>query len=172
MMNNLKNFLLQREKMTTASIICATVAFVVVVAIYCLTEQLPDTTSSESNAFNAFLVSLLGDTPLYNKETNLWLGIDIRHWAHSAEFFLLGIFVTLTIWFNMNPKLIKTVGISFAVCAVLSLMDQFHKLFVPGRHFDMFDLAMDTLGYGIAILIVLLTATIFTMKVQQSKIVN
>ena len=169
MMNNLKSFLLQREKMTTASIICAVVALAVVVMMYCLTEQPPDTTISESDTFNAFLVSLFGDTFLYDQETNLWLGINIRHWAHSAEFFLLGIFVTLTIWFSMNSKLVKTGGISFTVCAVLSLMDQFHKLFVPGRHFDVFDLAMDALGYGVAILIVLLIARILNVKVQCSK---
>ena len=42
-----------------------------------------------------------------------------------------------------------------AICAGFSLFDQCHRLFVPGRHFDPFDLAMDALGYGVAVVVVM-----------------
>ena len=42
-----------------------------------------------------------------------------------------------------------------AICAGFSLFDQCHRLFVPGRHFDPFDLVMDALGYGVAVVVVM-----------------
>ena len=78
--------------------------------------------------------------------------------AHTAEFFVFGMFATLAVWFYKKPKIAATGGISLLICAIFSLLDQCHKLFVPGRHFDGFDLVMDALGYVIAILVVLLIA--------------
>ena len=126
------------------------------IAIYVLTEQAPNVTSTESSAVNDFLVGLFGGIPfLYDPSSDLWLGIGIRHWAHVAEFGVLGVFVALSAWFAMKPRLVRAGGVSLAICAACSLLDQCHKLFVPGRHFDGFDLAMDALGYCVAIAVVL-----------------
>ena len=145
-------------------------AFIVAIIIFILTEQLPDISIAESKKFNDLLVDLFGNIPfLYDKKSGLWLGTDIRHWAHTAEFFLLGVFSTLTLWFAMKPKIIKTGVISFVFCATFSLVDQCHKLFVPGRHFDGFDLVMDALGYGIAILIILLIALLSITSARHAK---
>lgn len=38
--------------------------------------------------------------------------------------------------------------------------DQVHKIFVPGRHFDMIDLGFDAAGYVVAMLLVLLAAVL------------
>ncbi|MCI7409206.1 MAG: hypothetical protein MSS58_03750 [Collinsella sp.] len=35
-----------------------------------------------------------------------------------------------------------------------------HKIFVPGRHFDMIDLGFDAAGYVVAMLLVLLAAAL------------
>ena len=45
-------------------------------------------------------------------------------------------------------------------CAACSVGDQVHKIFVPGRHFDVIDLGFDAAGYVIAMLLVLLTAAL------------
>lgn len=42
-----------------------------------------------------------------------------------------------------------------AFCALCSLADQTHKLFVPGRHFDLIDLGFDAAGYLVARALVL-----------------
>ncbi|MFR3925262.1 MAG: VanZ family protein [Collinsella sp.] len=47
-----------------------------------------------------------------------------------------------------------------ALCAACSVGDQVHKIFVPGRHFDVIDLGFDAAGYVIAMLLVLLTAAL------------
>ena len=148
-----------RLRKTIPIAVTAVLAVAVAVAIYLLTEQPPDATSSESDFINRFLIGLFGGIPgLYDPDTGLWLGVNIRHWAHTAEFFLLGIFVALLAYFVFKPRLLRAGVVSFATCLACSLFDQCHKLFVPGRHFDGFDLVMDALGYVVAILVVLLIA--------------
>ena len=112
-----------------------------------------------------FLVSVFGGIPfLYDPETDLWLGINIRHWAHTAEFFALGVFVATSAYFALKPRLLPAGGVALVICAACSLFDQCHKLFVPGRHFDGFDLLMDALGYGLAILTVLLIVRLWAHR--------
>ena len=135
-------------------------AVAVAAAIFVMTEQSPEVTTAESGRVNELLIRLFGGTGWYDPETGLWLGIGIRHWAHSVEFGMLGLCVALAMrqWLRLRPArrpLLRTAGLSLAICAAYSLFDQCHKLFVPGRHFDAFDLVMDALGYIPAVLIVI-----------------
>lgn len=56
-------------------------------------------------------------------------------------------FATTTLLFRLH-----------SFCAACSVGDQVHKIFVPGRHFDMIDLGFDAAGYITAMLLVLLIA--------------
>lgn len=92
----------------------------------------------------------------------LWMGANIRRVAHTVEFFFVGLFASL-----VAVCLDKRVPITrlrcvpvLAFCAVCSVGDQVHKIFVPGRHFDMIDLGFDAVGYVTAILLVLLAAVL------------
>lgn len=144
---------------TVAALACAAL---VAAAIFALTEQAPDATSAESSFVNDLLVSLLGGVPgLYDPQTELWLGIHVRHWAHAVEFGALGLFVALAVLLaRWRRPLVPTAATSLAVCACCSLADQCHKLFVPGRHFDWFDLVMDALGYGVSVAVVVAVAAV------------
>lgn len=95
-------------------------------------------------------------------------GLDIRHQAHVVEFGLLGGIVALNVlawmsgWAHRRDALGRihasrtalmvfiTLGISIAA----SFADQYHKLSVPGRHFDKWDLVLDATGYIGAIVVV------------------
>lgn len=84
------------------------------------------------------------------------LGGVYRRAAHVAEFGLVGIFASLAVILLRGesgaPRSLLLPTLIF--CAVNSLIDQTHKLFVPGREFDIFDLPLDALGYsGAAILV-------------------
>lgn len=86
---------------------------------------------------------------------------SVRQWAHTAEFFVLGILfasgaVFLHIGFRRGGSLRLFVPVlaALAFCVVNSLFDQTHKLFVPGREFDARDLGFDALGYLAAIALV------------------
>ena len=92
----------------------------------------------------------------------LWMGANIRRVAHTVEFFFVGLFASLAavcLDKRMSPTRLRCVSV-LAFCAVCSVGDQVHKIFVPGRHFDMIDLGFDAAGYVTAMLLVLLAAVL------------
>ena len=92
----------------------------------------------------------------------LWMGANIRRVAHTVEFFFVGLFASLAavcLDKRVSPTRLRCVPL-LAFCAVCSVGDQVHKIFVPGRHFDMIDLGFDAAGYVVAMLLVLLAAAL------------
>lgn len=90
----------------------------------------------------------------------LWMGANIRRVAHTVEFFFVGLFASLAVVCldkRVSPTRLWCVSV-LAFCAVCSVGDQVHKIFVPGRHFDMIDLGFDAAGYVTAMLLVLLVS--------------
>lgn len=90
----------------------------------------------------------------------LWMGANIRRVAHTVEFFFVGLFASLAavcLDKRVPPTRLRCVPL-LAFCAVCSVGDQVHKIFVPGRHFDMIDLGFDAAGYVTAMLLVLLVS--------------
>ena len=99
-----------------------------------------------------------------------WTANNIRRVAHTVEFAFVGLFasasaVCLLPW-NFRSWRAKIPVIAF--CAVCSLIDQTHKLFVPGRHFDPVDLAFDAAGYLVACALVFAAAgTVVAVKARR-----
>lgn len=92
----------------------------------------------------------------------LWMGANIRRVAHTVEFFFVGLFASLAVVCldkRVSPTRLRCVSV-LAFCAVCSVGDQVHKIFVPGRHFDVVDLGFDAAGYIAAMLLVLLAAVL------------
>lgn len=90
----------------------------------------------------------------------LWMGANIRRVAHTVEFFFVGLFASLAavcLDKRVSPTRLRCVPL-LAFCAVCSVGDQVHKIFVPGRHFDMIDLGFDAAGYVVAMLLVRLVS--------------
>ena len=90
----------------------------------------------------------------------LWMGANIRRVAHTVEFFFVGLFASTTVACLgecLSYARLRCVPL-LAFCAVCSVGDQVHKIFVPGRHFDMIDLGFDAAGYVTAMLLVLLVS--------------
>ncbi len=83
-----------------------------------------------------------------------------RKAAHVAEFGLVGLFASLSALClagshrDGNGRILF--GATIVFCAACSLVDQTHKLFVPGREFEGFDLLLDAFGYTSAIVLVFL----------------
>ena len=142
--------------------------------IFVLTEQTPVQTSALSSAVNEAVVAHhdngMGDGAAASSNAELTessgvisdLGTallsyaSVRKWAHTVEFLALGILVSLAFifWWGKSRGLLTRVPLAFLLCVFASLVDQTHKLFVPGREFDAGDLLFDLLGYGLAVLIV------------------
>lgn len=92
----------------------------------------------------------------------LWMGANIRRVAHTVEFFFVGLFAsaTVTCLGECLPCARFRYVLALLFCAVCSVGDQVHKIFVPGRHFDVVDLGFDAAGYIAAMLLVLLAAVL------------
>lgn len=92
----------------------------------------------------------------------LWMGVNIRRVAHTVEFFSVGLFASATAAClgECLPCARFRYVVALLFCAVCSVGDQVHKIFVPGRHFDMIDLGFDAAGYIAAMLLVLLAAVL------------
>lgn len=92
----------------------------------------------------------------------LWMGANIRRVAHTVEFFFVGLFASATAAClgECLPCARFRYVLALLFCAVCSVGDQVHKIFVPGRHFDMIDLGFDAAGYVVAMLLVLLVAAL------------
>ena len=90
----------------------------------------------------------------------LWMGANIRRVAHTVEFFFVGLFASATAAClgECLPCARFRYVLALLFCAVCSVGDQVHKIFVPGRHFDMIDLGFDAAGYVTAMLLVLLVS--------------
>lgn len=92
----------------------------------------------------------------------LWMGANIRRVAHTVEFFFVGLFASATAAClgECLPCARFRYVLALLFCSVCSVGDQVHKIFVPGRHFDVIDLGFDAAGYVTAMLLVLLVAAL------------
>ena len=90
----------------------------------------------------------------------MWVGTNVRRVAHTVEFFFVGLFASvIVVCFSRRPWSACSRCVPVLLfCAACSVGDQVHKIFVPGRHFDIIDLGFDAAGYVIAMLLVLLVA--------------
>lgn len=92
----------------------------------------------------------------------MWVGTNVRRVAHTVEFFFVGLFASVIVaCFSRRPWSVCSRCVPVLLfCAACSVGDQVHKIFVPGRHFDVIDLGFDTAGYVTAMLLVLLAAAL------------
>lgn len=90
----------------------------------------------------------------------MWVGTNVRRVAHTVEFFFVGLFASvIVVCFSRRPWSACSRCVPVLLfCAACSVGDQVHKIFVPGRHFDIIDLGFDAAGYVSAMLLVLLVA--------------
>jgi len=77
---------------------------------------------------------------------------NVRESAHSFLFFILAMFVVNLL------RLLRVFGwkaffITIIFCAVYSLSDEIHQLFVPGRAFQLIDLTLDFIGAVLGLVI-------------------
>ena len=117
-----------------------------VTAILLLTIQSVSGTMTLSNSFlrllNAFCKRVGIDT------TNVWwnTSVHIRRIGHVIEYTALGITAGIAVdraWKGLF------------LCIAVSLLDQFTKIFVPVRHFDVKDLPFDFIGIVIGLVVVI-----------------
>ena len=87
---------------------------------------------------------------------------------HVFEFLIIGICVS--IFYAFAAKNIWTMLVlAVLTCMCISLCDQSVRIFIAGRHFDSFDLVLDSLGYVSAIVVVSICRGIYRLVVNRDK---
>lgn len=93
--------------------------------------------------------------------TKKWFGIPphafnmvIRKAAHLSLFFVLGLLVSMTLFSAYNRLEYFLPLIAWGVCIVYATLDEFHQLFVEGRGAQLSDVAIDSGGALLGVLIV------------------
>lgn len=120
-------------------------------AIFYLTSQdVQETVNTTSEAVSVLPKPVIEPTTPSGK-----IILGPRKMAHFYEFGILGIFAGLAVLGIKKKRLLPCAGIAILACACYSLLDQIHKIFVPGREFDPSDLCLDAAGYLLAIGLVL-----------------
>lgn len=133
------------------AVILSLAAAVILVMIFCLTAQGVSETTTVADKAEKLLCSLIPPDATSVEGMTTWAGLYIRQLAHVAEFAALGLVVGLAVPCFTRKASLRTWTIAMGICALASLLDQLHKLFVPARHFDGFDLFLDFTGYVAAI---------------------
>ena len=91
---------------------------------------------------------------------------SVRQWAHVFEFLIIGMCVS--IFYKFATKNIwATLVLALLTCICISLCDQSVRIFIAGRHFDSFDLLLDSIGYVSAIGIVSICRVIYRLVVNR-----
>jgi VanZ family protein len=68
-----------------------------------------------------------------------------REYMHGVVFLALGLLVQNALT-QSGARGMRAPALALAICAAYGLTDEVHQLFVPGRAFQVSDLAMDTAG--------------------------
>lgn len=122
-----------------------------VILIFGLTVQSPKGTASLTNSARQVVILSAKNAGITREETvtKWWADTDfLRKIAHIPEYFVLG--VTSCYAFSCS-KVKKYIIKAVVFCAAISFLDQLLKGVIPYREFDLTDLPVDLLGYGIGI---------------------
>lgn len=120
-------------------------------AIYLLSAQ----PASYSNANSKGIVTCVVDTAVQVARADIpepekvklveRINNTAREYMHGVVFLVLGLLVQNAV-LKGRPKSLKALATALAICVAYGLTDEIHQLFVPGRAFQISDLAMDSLG--------------------------
>ena len=90
--------------------------------------------------------------------------IWVRKTAHLAEYFILG-FLLINLVKDYKKLSWKYIIISLVLCALYACTDEFHQIYVLGRNAKVLDVAIDTFGALLGILLYYLIYQRYNKKV-------
>ncbi|HHW45421.1 MAG TPA: VanZ family protein [Clostridiales bacterium] len=117
-----------------------------------------------SNLMSPLIESLNWDTAKFEAG----LESSLRNLAHCTIFFVLGVLLALTMQ-CYNISMPKRFLFSFFISLAYAVSDEIHQIFVPGRAFQLSDIAIDTAGALVGILLVVLVFRSRTNKKKGKK---
>lgn len=162
-----------QKKVNWARLLFAALTLAVMVFIFCNSSQ----TAPESSATSAPLVEQVAtlvipqfkQLPPVEQEYHLsQLTSVVREGAHLAEFAALSLFAGLFALTFRKPFL-RSAAAVFVFCVLYALSDELHQLCVPGRTFQLLDLAMDSIGSLLGVLAALVLGFLWRRRKTNTK---
>jgi len=127
------------KKVSSLVLSCLTTALV------WINSLLPGTVSgAQSSFFSAPIARLLNDFLNWPVDPDIIHAV-IRKMAHFVEFSIVGGLWCLTIFLHGWGRK-KETWIAIAIAGAVALCDETIQIFVPGRAFSVWDIAIDVLG--------------------------
>lgn len=157
-----------------AASVTLTIAAVILVS-YLTMQCSADTISTQQMAVKLFPFAFQ-----QHHHNVIWLHLQLnnpRRLAHIYEFGFLGLAASLAALSMPFPKrdqhhlkyweICLRMVLCILFCSGVSFMDQIHKIYVAGRHFDYLDLRLDAIGYVGAALAVTVLYLIVTHRLVE-----
>jgi VanZ family protein len=120
--------------------------------IFWMSSQSGEQSGQLSSGLAEKLLSIFSGSGEINPQTVANIEQIIRMLGHFTEFFLLGLFVILFInTYKISKKKIYLFALVF--CLIYSISDEIHQIFVPGRAFEIADMAINIAGSAAGILL-------------------
>jgi len=141
-----------KQKTTILRLILIVLAIGLAVMIFLLSNQPATQSSNLSNSFATYslpYIERIFDTDLTQREWNRLL----RKIAHFSLFFFLAIII-VTICMLIRFSWRRASIITLFICMGYAIVDESHQLFVVGRGASMRDVAIDSAGAIIGIVVV------------------
>lgn len=143
-------------------VIYSSITAVIMLLIFLFSAQHGD---GSQNLSDGFLKTLIGDLlsrilPRFTGD----FGYDIRKYAHMFEYFCLGISSSLLFWeifIGTRRRAIKATGAAEAFSFLYACSDEFHQLFVPERAGKFSDVRVDSVGFSLAAVLMLVIFCIY-----------
>ena len=129
--------------------------------IFCFSAQTGEDSGSLSGEITRFVVRLfVPDFDAFASQTQeeicATVGLVVRKMAHFSEFFLLGFCLMLHIDAIGRKITLKLPWLmAWGVGALYALTDEFHQMFVGGRHPALLDVVIDSAGVLAGVLVML-----------------
>lgn len=147
-MKNSKLTNLFRIKYRKKLIICAVILIVWITIMLLLSSQNGAQTAQVSSGLSLWLTKLIfRDAATY--ENYCFVHMFMRKAAHIFLFAVMSALVAeIAVCFeNVKPLLCAAAAVGTA--SLFAVADEWHKLFIPGRHYDLFDVLLNIIGAAI-----------------------
>ena len=143
----------------TFRIVSAILLLALMTAIFCLSAQEADESSSLSDGITVKIIAgLYPDFDEFSEIKQEEIIHDttfyVRKLAHFSLYFLMGVFSFLAIVSYKRIKLFSRFLYPYTFSVLYAVSDEIHQLFVPGRSCELRDVFIDSCGILLSLVII------------------
>lgn len=100
----------------------------------------------------AVLIFTLSSIPDLRSGLMPFWDVILRKIAHAAEFAVLAVLLARVGYHESHPRSVALIlGLAWLAATTYAVMDEYHQMFVPGRHGAWLDVGIDSLGAAVGL---------------------